>query len=190
MFGTYLKLGIDHILDIQGYDHILFVITLCAVYLLREWKRVLILATAFTIGHSLTLALSALDMIHFSSKLIEILIPVTIILTAVTNLVIQNNNREFKTWHYFLPLGFGLIHGMGFSTFFRALMGSAQEVILPLFAFNVGVELGQIVVILITMVLSYLVIEKLKVKRVVWNYGISILAIIVSLYLIYGKIFE
>lgn len=188
MFGTYLKLGIDHILDVQGYDHILFIVALCAVYLIGEWKKVLVLATAFTIGHSLTLGLSALDMIHFSSKLIEILIPVTIILTALTNMVRQSKNAAFKTWHYFLPLVFGLIHGMGFSTFFRALMGSSSEVIMPLFAFNVGVELGQIVIIVITMLLSYILVEKLGLKRKLWNYGVSAIAIVVSLYLIYEKV--
>lgn len=216
MFGTYLKLGIDHILDVQGYDHILFIVALCAVYLIGEWKKVLVLATAFTIGHSLTLGLSALDMIHFSSKLIEILIPVTIILTAITNMV--RNNKIFMYYYsvvigifsplfkifavlfkinpnsdksiipYFLPLVFGLIHGMGFSTFFRALMGSSSEVIMPLFAFNVGVELGQIVIIVITMLLSYILVEKLGLKRKLWNYGISAIAIVVSLYLIYEKV--
>lgn len=188
MFGTYFQLGIDHILDLQGYDHILFIIALCAVYDVKEWKKVLILATAFTLGHSLTLALSALDMVSFSSRLIEILIPVTIILTAVSNMLRQKNSVEFKTWHYLLPLIFGLIHGLGFSTFFRALMGTSSEVLLPLFAFNVGVEIGQIVIIILTMILSYILIDKFKMKRIIWNYGVSIIAILVSLYLIYEKL--
>ncbi|HMS67381.1 MAG: HupE/UreJ family protein [Saprospiraceae bacterium] len=190
MFNTYLELGINHILDIEGYDHILFIIALCAVFGIKDWKKILILATAFTIGHSITLALAALDLVKFPAKVIEILIPITIIITAITN-ILRSDRKEgedFPKWNYYLPLFFGLIHGLGFSTFFRALMGKSSEVILPLFAFNVGVELGQIVIIAITMLLSFLLVNLAGLKRNYWNLAVSILAIVVSCYLIYEKI--
>ena len=191
MFYTYLHLGIKHILDIQGYDHILFIVTLCAVFSIFEWKKVLILATAFTIGHSITLGLAALDLVKFSPFLIEILIPITIIITALTNIwrVKSSESQKFPIWNYLLPLGFGLIHGLGFSTFFRALMGKSSEVIMPLFAFNVGVEIGQIVVLFFSMLASYLFVSILGLKKNTWTISISTIAIVVSSIAIITKMY-
>src|SRR5688572_12761348 len=144
MFTSYLELGFDHILDLNGYDHILFLIALCAAYSSADWKKILILVTAFTIGHSFTLAMSSLDIITINADLIELIIPVTILITAILNLVIKPDTS--KRWQiiYLLPLFFGFIHGMGFSNYFKVLLGREAEIILPLFAFNLGVELGQI----------------------------------------------
>lgn len=189
MFSTYLQLGLDHILDINGYDHILFVLALCATFQVRQWRRVLVLVTAFTLGHSITLALAALDKVHFSSEVIEILIPITIILTGLANIVWKSNDAaDFAKWKYLLPLGFGLIHGLGFSTYFRALMSSASEVVLPLFAFNVGVEVGQLVIVSLALLASYLVINVFKVRPMIWNYIVSGLAILVAGYLVIEKL--
>lgn len=189
MFGTYFQLGLEHILDINGYDHILFVLALCATYQLFQWKRVLILVTAFTIGHSITLALAALDKISFNPTVIEVLIPVTIILTGLFNIVFKaNESGKFASWKYLLPLCFGLIHGLGFSNYFRALMSSASEVVKPLFYFNLGVEAGQIVVVSIALLLSYLAISVLKLKPQTWNVLISGIAILVSIYLLLERI--
>jgi HupE / UreJ protein len=190
MWSQYLKLGFDHILDPNGYDHILFVAVLCALYSPTEWKKVIWLVTAFTIGHSLTLGLSALDIINISSSLIERLIPVTIILTALYNIFITLKPRQTDLgirYHYMMAVNFGFIHGLGFSNFFNSIIGSGQEIILPLFAFNIGVEIGQIIVITFIMVLGYLFLQKLKMPMKFWTIPLSLLGIGVATYLLLGR---
>lgn len=186
MFSTYFKLGFEHILDLQGYDHILFVLTLCGVYLLKDWKKVLILVTAFTVGHSITLALSAMDVVQIPAKLIEILIPATIIVTAVYNLRGQHRHESVRSI-YWLPLLFGLIHGMGFSYFFKALLMEGESILQPLLPFNLGVEAGQIVVVILGVGLASFVVQTLKVNEKYWNYFISFSAIIISSYLMLDR---
>lgn len=173
MFATYFELGFDHILDIKGYDHILFVVALCAVYRIRQWKKVLILVTAFTIGHSVTLALSALNIVNISADLIEFLIPLTILGTALYNILKKDTSHENVIWHYGLAGFFGLIHGLGFSNYFKALMGKEENIIQFLFPFNIGVEIGQVIIVLITMGLTYLIVDLLKMKHREWNLVLS-----------------
>lgn len=164
-FILYLRLGFEHISDLSGYDHILFVIALAAVYPLREWKHLLILVTAFTIGHSITLALATLGWVNFDPDLIETLIPVTIFITAAINIGERFARDPEKAlqrdWRmkYVLAIGFGLIHGLGFSNFLRAILGLEESLVLPLFSFNVGLELGQLVILVITFVASGVVIR-------------------------------
>ncbi len=151
-FQLYFNLGKDHILDfLNGYDHILFIIALCALYLLRDWKKVLILVTAFTIGHSVTLALSALHIINVKAALIEFLIPLTIFITAVSNIFKNEENLDNRLLqlNYFYALFFGLIHGLGFSYYLRSILGRDRSIITQLFAFNIGLELGQIIIVVI-----------------------------------------
>jgi len=186
MFGTYLNLGFDHILDLNAYDHILFVVTLCATYAVKDWRKVLVLVTAFTIGHSVTLALSALDIITFPSRLIEVLIPITIIITAILNFFgKRDDTSDYPTWNYFLPLIFGLIHGMGFSNYLKALLGRSSEVVEPLLYFNLGIEIGQIFIIAASMLLSFLLVNVLKLKHRTWVIALSSISIVVSLHLLY-----
>ena len=187
MFETYLNLGLDHILDLNAYDHILFIITLCATYAVRDWRKVLVLVTAFTIGHSITLALSALDVITFPSQLIEILIPITIIITAILNFFgKRDETSDYPKWNYFLPLIFGLIHGMGFSNYLKALLGSSSEVVEPLLYFNLGIEIGQIFIIAAAMLISFFLDSVLKVKHKTWVFVLSSISIVVSLHLLYN----
>lgn len=159
-FELYLRLGFEHISDLKGYDHILFVIALAAVYPLREWKHLLVLVTAFTIGHSVTLALSTLGWVNVDADLIETLIPVTIFITAAINIFERFAKDPEKAlqrdWRmkYALAIGFGLIHGLGFSNYLRAILGSEESLVLPLFSFNVGLELGQLVILVITFLVS------------------------------------
>jgi len=173
LFDIYTKLGFEHILDPKGYDHILFVVALCAVYLVKDWRKVLILVTAFTIGHSLTLALSALNILSISASLVETLIPVTIVLTCIYNMVKGKVEDEKSIINYLLALGFGFIHGLGFSNFFKALLGQEESIVGPLFYFNIGVELGQIIIVLLTLLLSYIIVDVLKVKQKYYNYALS-----------------
>lgn len=166
-FSLYFGLGKDHILDVNGYDHILFVLALCAVYLVRDWKQILILITAFTIGHSITLALATLRIISFSTEVIEFLIPLTIFITATGNLFKKDQPGAGGALHinYLFALFFGLIHGLGFSNFLRALLGKTESIISPLFAFNIGLEIGQIIVVILFLGISYVLVDLLKVSR-------------------------
>ena len=155
MLVEYIKLGLDHILDLQAYDHIIFVVVLCALYNSSEWKKIILLVTAFTIGHSLTLALSVLNLININAYLVEILIPITIIITGINNIYIVANKHITQNRvliNYLIALCFGLIHGLGFSVYFKALMGTTQSIIIPLFAFNLGVEIGQVMIVFMVFV--------------------------------------
>jgi hypothetical protein len=167
-FALYFGLGKDHILDyVNGYDHILFVLALCAVYLIGDWKKILILVTAFTIGHSITLALATLNVINFPLEVIEFLIPLTIFITAVANLFKKENalSKGRIQINYLFALFFGLIHGLGFSNYLRALLGKHENIISPLFAFNLGLELGQIIVVAIFLAISFILVEVAKIQR-------------------------
>ncbi len=185
-FYMYLRLGLEHILDISGYDHILFVLALCAIYVVSDWKKVLVLVTAFTVGHSLTLALATLRVIRVDTDLIEMLIPVTIFITAVSNIVRSKSTRSasYLNNNYILALFFGLIHGMGFSNYLRALLGRDSSILKQLFAFNVGLEVGQIIIVGIFMLVSFILITVLGVRQRDWNLVVSSAIAGVSLMLI------
>ncbi len=174
-FLLYFDLGFDHILDFNGYDHMMFVVALCAMYTMSDWKRILILITAFTIGHSLTLALSTLGWVNFSSEVIEFLIPTTILLTALGNLFRKNlphSGGQIKL-NYSIALAFGLIHGLGFSNYLKALLGSDVSIIKQLLAFNIGLEIGQIIVVLVFLTISFVMIDIFAVARRDWKMVIS-----------------
>lgn len=175
VFRLYLDLGIEHIMDFRGYDHILFILTLCAVYFFKEWKRVLILVTAFTIGHSTTLVLATFDLVRISTGLIEFLIPLTIFLTALFNATYRYEkvNKRLHLVKYGAALFFGLIHGLGFSNYLHSLLGSEENIVKPLLAFNIGIELGQILVVVMIMSLTWVVVNVLRARRREWNLLIS-----------------
>ena len=186
-FKFYLKLGFEHIANLNGYDHILFLIVLCAVYQLNQWRNILILVTAFTIGHSITLFLVSLNFLYIPSKVIKLLIPITILITALHNIISSNqieiNSRIKKK--YFICLFFGLIHGMDFSNYFRALIMSPDEITIPLLGFNIGIELGQLLIVLFIVLISFVFVNIIKVKHYKWNifisgaaFGTSILSIL------------
>lgn len=174
-FELYFGLGRAHIMDIQAYDHILFVIALCVVYQVSQWRQVLILITAFTIGHSLTLALAALDVIEVNAEVIEFLIPVTILITAVGNIKNAGVDASKKRMpiNYFFALFFGFIHGMGFSNYLKSLLGRSESILTPLFAFNLGLELGQVLIVLLFFGLTFVVHKFLKITRRDWVMIIS-----------------
>lgn len=175
MFQLYFNLGLDHILDLDGMDHIIFIVILCAVYVIKDWKKVLILVTAFTIGHSITLALATLNVIKVNTEIVEFLIPVTILFTAVANILKSDKikrNTKFQL-NYYLALFFGLIHGMGFSNVLRSLLGRDETIILQLFAFNVGLEIGQIIIVAIFLIGSFIFVDILSVSKRDWRIVIS-----------------
>lgn len=167
-FNFYLSLGWEHIISWDALDHLLFIAALSAIYLLKDWKRVLILVTAFTIGHSLTLALSVLDIIRFSDSWVEFLIPCTIVITAIANLFQKNFSAASLRINYFLALIFGLVHGMGFANTIRFMLAKDQNLGISLLAFNVGLEVGQIAVVIALLLFAYTIINIFKVDRRDW----------------------
>lgn len=167
-FNFYFGLGWEHIMSWDALDHLLFIAALAAIYLLKDWKQVLILVTAFTIGHSLTLALSVLDVIRFNSKWVEFLIPCTIVITAVSNLFQKKFTPRSIRINYFLALFFGLIHGMGFANTIRFMLAQDQSMGWGLFGFNVGLEVGQVVVVTILLLIAHIIVNMLKVNRRDW----------------------
>lgn len=149
-FGAFLRLGFQHITEWSALDHLLFLVALVAPYRLRDWRHLLTVASAFTIGHSVTLALVVTDTVRLPTAIIEFLIPVTIVCAALENLR-RPGVRPSGAVRPVLAACFGLIHGAGFAAFLREMF--TGSVALPLFAFNVGIELGQLTVLSIALVL-------------------------------------
>ncbi|MEM6818145.1 MAG: HupE/UreJ family protein [Pseudomonadota bacterium] len=171
-FGLYLRLGFEHISDLAGIDHILFLVALCAVYRLQQWKHILILVTAFTIGHSVTLAWVSLGSVTIPSQVIEFLIPTTIVIVAVNNVLGHTSTAKMGR-NYAMALVFGLIHGMGFSNYFRALLMDSGSVVLPLLSFNLGIELGQLMVVGIIVGVSFVCLNVIGAKQRDWTVFVS-----------------
>jgi hypothetical protein len=190
-FQLYFELGHEHILDTNGYDHILFVIALCILYSIREWKQVLILVTAFTIGHSITLALATLDIIKVDAALIEFLIPVTIFITAVSNILRKGDGPTGRSLqlNYLYAAFFGLIHGLGFSNYLKSILGRDHSIFTQLLAFNLGLELGQIIIVAIFLVLGFILVDLFGVNRRDWKLVISSAIGGIALILIKEKVF-
>ena len=175
--GIYFDMGWHHIIAWGALDHILFILALSAIYLIGNWKQVLVLVTAFTIGHSLTLALSVYNIIRVNGAWVEFLIPCTIIATALFNLSKKNYQPKSLRLNYFLALFFGLIHGLGFANYIRFAMPKGEGIGWGLFGFNIGLEAGQIVVVLCILLLSYIVVDRIRLKRRWWVWGLSAVAL-------------
>jgi hypothetical protein len=167
-FRFYFGMGWEHIMSWEALDHLLFITALASIYLLKDWKQVLVLITAFTIGHSLTLALTVLDIISFPSNWVEFLIPCTIVITAISNLFQKKFTPKSIRINYFLALFFGLIHGMGFANAIRFMLAKDQSLGWGLFGFNVGLEVAQIVVVATILLVAEAIIVALKINRREW----------------------
>ena len=165
-FKLYFEIGYKHIADLRGMDHILFVMALCLRYQFADWRKILLLVTAFTIGHTITLALSVFNMIQYPVRWIEFLIPVTILITAISNMFVKKFVFRNKfPLIYFLALFFGLVHGLGFSSYLKSLLGSDHTVALPLLAFNLGLEAGQLLIVSGVLLISFIFVTILKCNR-------------------------
>lgn len=171
IFKLYFDLGWQHIADLGGYDHILFVTVLCGVFALSEWKTVLWLVTAFTVGHSIALALSVLNIVNINPDLIEFLIPLSIVFTALSNIIKKKGNINKQK--YTLAAFFGLIHGLGFSNYLRSLLGQESDLILPLLSFNIGLEFGQLLIVVVVLILAQIIMNIFKVSKRDWNMFLS-----------------
>lgn len=190
-FRLYFDLGREHILDTNGYDHILFVMALCVLYSIREWKQVLILVTAFTVGHSITLALATLDIITVRAELVEFLIPLTILITAISNIFKKGEAPSSRSMqlNYAYAAFFGLIHGMGFSNYLKSILGRDKSIFTQLLAFNLGIEVGQIIVVTLVLFSAFVLVDLFGVNRRDWKLVISSAVAGIALMLIKEKIF-
>ena len=175
-FIFYFQIGWKHILSWDATDHIYFIGALAIIYSFKDWKKVLVLVTAFTIGHAFTLYLSALDIFRFSVEWVEFAIPCTIVITAASNLLIKQEKKTKGILQYVMAIGFGLVHGMGYANYIRMMLSSNQSLVSSLFSFNVGLELGQILVVLFVLSVQWLLTKyKLISPRM--------LAVLVSVYI-------
>jgi hypothetical protein len=175
-FMLYFKIGLNHVLDINGYDHVLFLIALTVPYAFKDWKRVLLLVTLFTVGHTLALILSVYEIVIIKAYLVEFLIPITILVTAAFHLFTagKSGKNESVTFVSFVTLFFGVIHGLGFSNYFKTILpGSASDKLLPLLEFALGIEAAQIIVVIIVLLLSYIVQTFFRFSKRDWTLVMS-----------------
>ncbi|MEO0064794.1 MAG: hypothetical protein RI983_120 [Bacteroidota bacterium] len=165
-FGLFFQMGYEHIADLNGIDHILFVAALCIRYQFVDWKKLLWLVTAFTLGHSITLALSVFNIVNYSVNWIEFLIPVTIVITAISNVFVKKFVYKAKfPLIYFFAAFFGLIHGLGFSNYLKSLLSKEGNIVPELLAFNLGLEAGQLVIVLAILFISLIFVQLFKINR-------------------------
>lgn len=187
-FSMYFGLGWDHIISWEALDHILFILALAVIYRFEDWRRVLILVTAFTIGHFLTLILSVTEVIRANSEWVEFLIPLTIVITALFNLFKPNLQSATNAFLYTLTLVFGLVHGLGYANAIRFLLVEEQSLGWSLFAFNLGLEIGQIVVVLAALILGELVLRYTPLQRRYWVVIVSSIVILVAMNMVIDRI--
>ena len=184
---VYLKIGFSHIMDINAYDHLLFLASISIIYSFKTWKKLFWIVTFFTFGHTFSLILSAFDLFKPPAQLIEFLIPATIILTSIYNIVkYKNTNSSF--FEFGFSIFFGLIHGFGFGNYFEMLTDSLDAKITPLIGFALGVELSQLVVVLVILIINTIINKLNLVSRISYIKTISVIIILVSLNLIYQMI--
>lgn len=172
-FLFYLNLGWEHIISLDALDHQLFVLVLVAVFAVKDWKNIFWIITAFTIGHSITLALSVFDIVRAPAKWVEFLIPLTIVITAFDNILMRNRPNNLMKMNFYLGLFFGLIHGLGFANTARMMIANEQHIFLPLLGFNIGLELGQISVVAAILIIQFILLNLFKVNRKDWIMFIS-----------------
>lgn len=182
-FWFYIKLGLHHVLDFAAYDHILFLAALALPFSFKSWKKVLLLATIFTISHCFSLYLSVYGILAMDVSLIEFLIPVTIFGTALFNLNYVSASLVNKSiaLHVFATAFFGLIHGFGFSNYFNMLMAEEEDKLTPLLGFAAGIELAQVTIVLLVLTISFMFQSVLMVKAKPFLVIASILIILITI---------
>ncbi len=187
-FALYFSWGWHHIISWDALDHLLFIVALTVIYQWRDWKQVLLLVTAFTIGHFITLFLSVTDLIRFSVPWVEFLIPLTIVITAAFNFFQRSFTPRSVAVNYLLALVFGLIHGMGFANAIRFSIMEEQSLGWSLFGFNMGLECGQIVVVLAILFVEEITRRITRIDRKKWVMIISAIVLVIALNMVVDRI--
>lgn len=186
-FLLYFQIGWDHIISDFALDHLLFILVLGVIFSLKDYKKLLILITAFTIGHSITLVLSSLGILNINVDLIEFLIPCTIAITAISNFIFINQPKKEIVSHYLFALFFGLVHGLGFANTIKVMLSSEQDLLLPLFGFNVGIEVAQIFTIFIALLLLELMIKFTKISKKAVILFVSAIVLAFALFMMWER---
>lgn len=186
-FWFYIQLGLNHVLDINAYDHILFLSALVIPFTFKNGINVLWLATIFTITHCLSLALSAFEIVTVDVSLIEFLIPVTILLIVLYNILELRNETGQKSmlWHMIATAFFGLVHGFGFSNYFKMLVADSDEKVGPLLGFALGIEFSQVIIVLLILLIAYLCQSVLKMRQALFITSASVIIILITIPLLY-----
>jgi len=186
----YFKMGLSHVLDFTAIDHILFLIVLSVVFSFKQWKKVLWLVTLFTLGHCITLALAAFGILEMKMELIEFLIPLTIFITGVINLFTAKKTSKGKeNLNLIFALFFGLIHGLGFSNYFKMMIGKEENKVLPLLEFAFGIEAAQIIIVLTILSIGFLFQNLFKVNKRDWILVLSSIVIGFSIQMMIDRVF-
>ena len=173
-FILYVRLGYRHVLDIYGVDYMLFIIALMAIYLIRDWRKALVLFLFYILGHSITLSLSVNDILNVNVRVIEYLIPLTIFIAAALNILKKNETYAPRSvFRQIIVFLFGLIHGFGFADYHKEILGANQSVAIPIIGFNLGIELGMFVVGAVFLIISWIFVNNFGVSRRDWNLLIS-----------------
>ena len=175
-FWIYFQIGLKHVLDIHSYDHVLFLIALAVPFSFKDWKRIVLLVSLFTIGHTMALLLSVFGIIAIKVNVVELLIPITILITALFNLFTagKSNKKESINLVFFITLFFGIVHGLGFSNYFKSILGGTPtSKLLPLGEFALGIEAAQIVVVFVVLILSYIVQTFFRFSKRDWTLVMS-----------------
>lgn len=172
-FELYFSMGLRHVLDINAYDHVLFLIVLTVPYIFKDWKNVLLLVTLFTIGHTLSLILSVFGVITVNAGIVEFLIPITIFITALYNIFKASRKSSSKNGSInfiaITTLFFGVIHGLGFSNYFKIVVDkNSKDKLMPLLEFALGIETAQVIVVLIVLIISYILQEFFRLSKRDW----------------------
>jgi hypothetical protein len=187
-FLFYITEGWNHIISADALDHQLFIIALGALYTVKEIKQLLILVTAFTIGHSITLALSTYNIISINSAWVEFLIPCTIVITGILNIIQLKQENSPMYFRYGITLFFGLIHGLGFANTIKMMLAKTQSFGWSLFGFNLGLEIGQIIVVTVFILLNFLIVKKIGLSQKYWAIMFSLVAITLASYFAFRRL--
>ncbi len=189
-FLFYFKQGLFHVLDWSAYDHILFLMALVVVFTLKDWKKTLWLVTFFTIGHTLTLTLAAYNLIYVKESVVEFLIAATIFITALSNILFQKKSSQNSlNLNLIFALFFGLIHGLGFSSYFKILVGREADKVLPLISFALGVETSQVILVIILLFITFIGLNIFRISKRDWIMIISAIILGITIPILYTRKF-
>ncbi len=177
-FQFFVKEGFFHVLDLNALDHILFFIAVSLIFTVKQWKKALLLVSVFTLAHTFTFALSSYRIIPVNEKWVEFLIPITILIPLLNNNFKLFEQQKNDTANYYFTFIFGLIHGLGFSSYFKMLLNKNDDLLLPLLEFALGIELVQIIIVSLVILLSTIVVKKLKIAEKHWVLFVSLVLLI------------
>lgn len=175
-FWIYFQIGLKHVLNIYAYDHVLFLVALAVPFTFKDWQRIVLLVTLFTVGHTMALLLSVYEIVAIKVNVVEFLIPITIFITALFSLFTagKSSKKESLNLVFFITLFFGIIHGLGFSNYFKTILGgSANSKLIPLSEFALGIEAAQIIVVFVVLALSYIVQTVFRFSKRDWTLVMS-----------------